>query len=109
MGGSEKPAWKPKGWNKPGEYSTNRQAEDEAKQEAEESMGAQAEGVGENRVSKESVEPQGPRGPPEPEVKAEEVKPEPLEPTAPPLPTGGSLFKKRKAPVGGGSRGGRRI
>ena len=43
------------------------------------------------------------------EVKVEDVKVAPIEPVAPPVLAGGSLFKKRKAPVGGGNRGGRRI
>ncbi|KAH9942473.1 uncharacterized protein BXZ73DRAFT_97882 [Epithele typhae] len=110
LGGSEKPTWSARGWNKPGEYSTEQTVA------AAEASGRNAgqERVEEDEVKTEREDPNISReaelkGPPEPEVKAEEVKSEPLEPVAPPAPASGSLFKKRRAPAGGGSRGGRRI
>ena len=45
LGGSEKPVWKPKGWNKPGEYSTDTGAA-EIEAEAEEGMKKEEEGEG---------------------------------------------------------------
>ena len=103
LGGSEKPVWKPKGWNKPGEYSTDTGAA-EIEAEAEEGMKKEEEG---EDVKAEAPEAFVPEGPLEPEVKTEVVKPEPTDSIPPPPPAGGSMFKKRRAPAGG-NRGGRR-
>ncbi|KAI1795664.1 hypothetical protein LXA43DRAFT_1167173 [Ganoderma leucocontextum] len=104
LGGSEKPRWSARGWNKPGEASNPADKADgeltvdsEMKTEEDEPLG---------KLLDEPL-PEGSSAPEvKTEVKAEEVKAETIEPAA---PAGGSLFKKRKAPVGGGNRGGRRI
>ncbi|RPD54732.1 hypothetical protein L226DRAFT_60976 [Lentinus tigrinus ALCF2SS1-7] len=106
LGGSEKPRWSARGWNKPGASSITGTAESTDEQEAKtEEDGVKV--VGESLTDTLAHEPL-PEEPPV-EVKTEDVKSEPIEPAAPPPSTGGSLFKKRKAPVGGGSRGGRRF
>ena len=108
LGGSEKPRWSARGWSKPGEASSTSDkaadgelmVEDGIKMEEGESLG---------KILDEPI----PEGSPAPEVKTEvkveDVKVAPIELVAPPVLAGGSLFKKRKAPVGGGNRGGRRI
>ena len=107
LGGSEKPTWSARGWSKPGASSVSgaTHTADGAEVKTEED-GAKAEGDG---VTEKLANEPLPEEPPV-EVKAEDVKAESVEPAAPPPPPSvGSLFKKRKAPVGGGSRGGRRF
>ncbi len=105
-GGSEKPQWSARGWNKPGALSaagaTERANGEEVKAE-ENGIKAGEDGVAGKLMEDLLLEE------PPIEVKTEEVKTEPVQAAAPPPPAGGSLFKKRKAPVGGGSRGGRRF
>ncbi|KAI0705093.1 hypothetical protein C8T65DRAFT_653197 [Cerioporus squamosus] len=105
LGGSEKPKWSARGWNKPGASSVA-----DATERAEGQEGKAEEGdikAGEDGVADKLITEPLPEEPPA-EVKTEQVKAESVEPAAPPPPAGGSLFKKRKAPVGGGSRGGMR-
>ena len=107
LGGSEKPKWSARGWNKPGEAPSNTADEGSGEVKAEDGARAEDELLGklvDEPIPEASAAPEV-----KAEVKTEEVKAEPVEPAALPAPTGNSLFKKRKAPVGGGSRGGRRI
>ncbi|KAM5540202.1 hypothetical protein V8D89_006021 [Ganoderma adspersum] len=107
LGESEKPKWSARGWNKPGEAPSITSNEGSGVGVVEDAMKVEDEPL--SKLLDEPI----PEGSPAPEVKtevkAENVKAEPTEPAAPPAPAGNSLFKKRKAPVGGGNRGGRRI
>ena len=107
LGGNEKPKWSARGWNKPGEAPSN--ITDQGNGEAEVEDGVKAEDEPLGKLVNEPIPQTSPAPEVKAEVKTEEVKAEPVEPAALPAPTGNSLFKKRKAPVGGGSRGGRRI
>ncbi|RDX47962.1 hypothetical protein OH76DRAFT_1326598, partial [Lentinus brumalis] len=103
LGGSEKPKWSARGWNKPGASSAGATERENGEEVKAEENGIKA---GENGVTDKLMEDPLLEEPPT-EVKTEEVKPEPVQAAVPSPPAGGSLFKKRRAPVGGGSRGGR--
>ncbi|KAI0355705.1 hypothetical protein OH77DRAFT_1424649 [Trametes cingulata] len=123
LGGTEKPRWSARGWNKPGASSSRSTATPEPT--APPNGGGQApEDAAQNGVKSEEdglpdslykdPVPSASEANSAPAVKVEEsqvpVKSEALEAEAPPpAPSGGSLFKKRKVPVAGGSRGGRRF
>ncbi|KAI0744214.1 hypothetical protein C8Q80DRAFT_1185602 [Daedaleopsis nitida] len=106
VGGSEKPKWSARGWNKPGASFSTASLEKSDGQEEAEVEGDQVKVEDRGSMDKLAAAPI----PTDPaDVKAEEVKAEAVEPAVPPPTSSGSLFKKRKAPAGGGSRGGRRI
>ncbi|CDO69222.1 hypothetical protein BN946_scf185042.g124 [Trametes cinnabarina] len=122
LGGTEKPRWSVRGWNKPGASSrstatpepTQSPDQDGSKVDPGTPQGVNSEEKGSpesiyNEPVKTSSEP-----PSTPELKTEDapvaVKGELIDPQAPSLALpGGSLFKKRKVPTAGASRGGRRF
>ncbi|KAI0821694.1 hypothetical protein BC628DRAFT_1329142 [Trametes gibbosa] len=112
-GGSEKPRWSARGWNKPG---TSHNASESIGHAGGPPDGGSPEDT--NTEPEEKSFTNEPFAPPPDEPPAlavkteaqEPVKPEPTDEDAPlPVPAGSSLFKKRKAPAAGGSRGGRRF
>ncbi|PIL35893.1 hypothetical protein GSI_01553 [Ganoderma sinense ZZ0214-1] len=107
LGGSEKPRWSARGWNKPGEASSSTANDGNGEARAEDAVKTEDDPLG--KLVDEPIPDGSPASEVKAEVKTEDVKAEPVEPAAPPAKAGGSMFKKRKAPVGGGNRGGRRI
>ncbi|KAL7281449.1 hypothetical protein ACG7TL_004762 [Trametes sanguinea] len=119
--GTEKPRWSARGWNKPGTSSRSTATPEPATSPGQEGTAAETSapqapksednGLPES-MSREPVQATSEQPSPT-AVKSEEapvsVKGESREPEAPPAPSGGSLFKKRKVPAAGGSRGGRRL
>ncbi|KAI0645926.1 hypothetical protein C8Q79DRAFT_927021 [Trametes meyenii] len=117
LGGSEKPSWSARGWSKPGASSHNDISPNFVVEDGVAVDGSTAV----NDVKAEKSSPPEDSEPPNSpdnfaisDVKVENgqtpVKAEPLEADVPPpSSSSGSLFKKRKVPVAGGSRGGRRF
>ncbi|TBU39617.1 hypothetical protein BD309DRAFT_1003626 [Dichomitus squalens] len=104
-GGSEKPRWSARGWSKPGESASTADTQENADGETKTEEGEPLE-----KLEQEPLSHGEPAVEVKAEVKTEDVKAESIDSAAPSsAPAGGSLFKKRKVPVGGGSRGGRRI
>ncbi|KAI9067405.1 hypothetical protein FKP32DRAFT_1588776 [Trametes sanguinea] len=118
FGGTEKPRWSARGWNKPGASSRSTATPEPATSPGQdgdtaETSTPQAPKSEENGLP-ESMFSEPVHSASEQPSAAEEgapvgVKSESTEPPAPPAPSGGSLFKKRKVPAAGGSRGGRRL
>ncbi|KAI0369691.1 hypothetical protein BV20DRAFT_967680 [Pilatotrama ljubarskyi] len=122
LGGTEKPRWSARGWNKPGAASsstatpepTSPSGEEGHAPEAAAQIGVKSE---EDRLPESLYQepvPPSSEADSAPPVKVEEaqapLKSESPEADAPPsAPSGGSLFKKRKVPAAGVSRGGRRF
>ncbi|KAI0335005.1 hypothetical protein GY45DRAFT_1317474 [Cubamyces sp. BRFM 1775] len=122
LGGTEKPKWSARGWNKPGTSSRSTVTPEPtgpATPGDHQNMGVSDHSVKAEELSLPDSLRNEPvktliENPPPTTVKAEEVplsvKSEIAEPDMPqPATSGGSLFKKRKVPVAGGSRGGRRL
>ncbi|OJT06967.1 hypothetical protein TRAPUB_2168 [Trametes pubescens] len=126
LGGTEMPSWSARGWNKPGaaprstaspEPTASSNGQDKQPGDGETQTGIKH--VPRERATPKDVLPESSSQQPQSdldtslplktEVDQLPVKPEPADVEAPPPgPSGGSMFKKRKAPAGGG-RGGRRI
>ncbi|KAL1942028.1 hypothetical protein VTO73DRAFT_6558 [Trametes versicolor] len=118
LGGTEKPNWSARGWNKPGAAprstvtpepagSSSGQGNQPGDGETQPEVKAK-DGLPESNGHQPQSDPDTSL-PLKTEVDQLPVKSEPADVEAPPpVPSGGSMFKKRKAPAGG-SRGGRRI
>ncbi|KAH9892788.1 hypothetical protein C8Q73DRAFT_699464 [Cubamyces lactineus] len=123
LSGTEKPKWSARGWNKPGTSSRSTVTPEPSTGSATEGDHHILEGSSHGVKTEEPVLPDGlfnepvktfSEDPPCATVKTEELQPsvksELTETDDPQPPTSaGSLFKKRKVPVAGGNRGGRRL
>lgn len=112
-GGTEKPRWSARGWNKPGTIHNPSGTANDA-------IGPpDAESQEDAKPEEKSSQGHAPPEPPFDEAPAHAVKAETVQDFVKPEPTGGdvpapavsggSMFKKRKVPNAGGSRGGRRV
>lgn len=118
LGGTEKPSWSARGWNKPGAAprstvspepagSSNRHGNQPGDGETQPEVKAK-DGLPESNDHQPQSHPDTSL-PLKREADQLPVKSESADVVVPPpVPSGGSMFKKRKAPAGG-SRGGRRV